>query len=179
MPQAGIGADNRSPEVVLERAIAKASVAADRNDWANQVPIASGVLGPSAERRRAIDLVHKRAEGHFEFVELKIASDTPLYAAFEIISYAGVWLLSRRDACGKELLEAKRVDLRVLAPAAYYRPYTLGRIEEVLDQELREYAEPRGATLSFGFDVLPDSFAPLTSYADDELFAMLDGRHPL
>lgn len=179
MPQTVLGADNRSPEVLLERAIANACVAVGRNDWSNQVPIASGVVRPSAERRRAIDLVHKLAEGHFEFIELKIASDTPLYAAFEIISYAGVWLLSRREGCGNPLLEAKRIDLRVLAPAAYYSPYSLGRIEQTLNLELQEYGRRYGAELSFGFEVLPQAFEPLGRYRDDEVLALINGRRPL
>lgn len=179
VPQTAIGEDNRSPEVLLERAIAKACVAAGRTDWSNQVPIASGVVRPSAERRRAIDLVHQLGEGHFEFIELKIASDTPLYAAFEIISYAGVWLVSRHYDCGKQLLEAKRIDLRVLAPAAYYNPYSLGRIERTLNEELQEYGKRYGAELSFGFQVLPAGFEPLGRYRDDEVLALINGRRPL
>lgn len=36
--QPQIGSGNRSPEVVLERAVAAACVAANRDDWANQIP---------------------------------------------------------------------------------------------------------------------------------------------
>ncbi|HEV2079948.1 MAG TPA: hypothetical protein VGR19_08665, partial [Allosphingosinicella sp.] len=93
-PQTFIGAGNRSPEVVLERAIVNTCVAAGRRDWSNQVPVASGVVRSSGEGRRAIDLVQQLGEGHFAFIELKVASDTPLFAAFEIIGYVGVWLLS-------------------------------------------------------------------------------------
>jgi hypothetical protein len=79
--QPQIAAHNTSPEVVLERAIAAACGRTGRTDWANQVPVASGLIVGAADRRRAIDLVHKRGERHFELIELKIASDTPLYAA--------------------------------------------------------------------------------------------------
>lgn len=179
VPQTFIGSSNRSPEVILERAIATACVAAGRNDWANQVPIASGVVHSSAERRRAIDLVHKRGECHYEFIELKIASDTPLFAAFEIISYVGVWLLSRKAQCGKPLLEAEKIYARVLAPAAYYAPFNLGQIEEKLDCELREYGERFGTKLSFAFEVLPDDFEPLLQYDDDHIFTLIGGRRRL
>lgn len=179
VPQTFIGAENRSPEVVLERAIARACVAAGRSDWSNQVPVASGVVHSSAERRRAIDLVHKCDEGHYEFIELKIASDTPLYAAFEIISYVGVWLLSRNDECGKPLLEAKRIDARVLAPAAYYAPFSLGTLEQILNRELHDYGARHGTALSFGFEMLPDGFEPLPGYGSADVIALIDGRRPL
>lgn len=178
-PQTFISKQNRSAEVVLERAIATAFHAAHREDWANQVPVASGVVRSSAERRRAIDLVHQRGEGHYEFIELKVASDTPLYAAFEIINYVGVWLLSRKDGCGKPLLEAKRIDARVLAPAAYYAPFSLGPIEQILDQELREYGARYGADLSFGFEVLTDGFEALPGYENADVITLVDGRRPL
>jgi hypothetical protein len=44
-PVLGIAAHNKSPEVVLERAIVKACLSTGRSDWTNQVPIASGVVG--------------------------------------------------------------------------------------------------------------------------------------
>lgn len=178
-PQTYISKQNRSPEVVLERAIARAFDAAGREEWANQVPVASGVVRSSAERRRAIDLVHKRDDGHYEFIELKIASETPLYAAFEIISYVGIWLLSRNGVLGKPLLEAKRIDARVLAPAAYYAPFSLSRIEQTLNQELQEYGARYGTMLSFGFDVLPPGFEPLPGWGDAEIIPLIDGRRPL
>ena len=179
-PQTHINKEkNRSAEVVLERALANAFHAAHREDWANQVPVASGVVRSSAERRRAIDLVHQRDEGHYEFIELKIASDTPLFAAFEIISYVGVWLLSRSDECGKSLLEARRIDARVLAPAAYYAPFSLKQIEQILDQELHEYGARYGTALSFGFEVLPDGFEPLPRYENADVIQLIDGRRPL
>lgn len=178
-PQTFIGSNNRSPEVILERAIASACLAAGRTDWANQVPIASGVVHAAAERRRAIDLVHMRDERHFEFIELKIASDTPLFAAFEIISYVGVWLLSKKAGSGKALLEEEKIDARVLAPIAYYAPFELKQIEQKLNDELRAYGEHCGTKLSFAFEVLPDDFEPLPRYEDDRIFALIDGRRLL
>ena len=71
-----IDSDNRSPEVKLERQIVRSS----GNDWVNQVPVASGLAG-SGDRRRAIDLVHRCGNGWYEFIELKVGSDTPLFGA--------------------------------------------------------------------------------------------------
>lgn len=178
-PQSFIGAANRSPEVILERAIVNACVAAGRRDWSNQIPVASGVVGPSGEKRRAIDLVQKIGEGHFAFIELKVASDTPLYAAFEIISYVGVWLQSRSGARQTDLLSATCIDARVLAPSEYYARYELGALEPLLDEELKAYGARHGVKLSFGFETLPQSFTPLQKYTDAEIFALLGGRQPL
>lgn len=47
-PQLGISSRNVSPEVVLERALVAACERQGRDDWANQVPVASGM--PSAAR---------------------------------------------------------------------------------------------------------------------------------
>src|SRR6516164_8562703 len=43
---------NRSPEVMLERAIASACEAAGRSDWANQIPVASGLTDSTGRRCR-------------------------------------------------------------------------------------------------------------------------------
>ena len=178
-PQSFIGAANRSPEVILERAIVNACAADGRRDWSNQVPVASGVARSSSEKRRAIDLVQKIDDAHFAFIELKVASDTPLYAAFEIISYVGVWLQSRSGARQTDLLNATRIDSRVLAPSEYYARYKLGALERLLDEELTAYGARHGVRLSFGFETLPQGFTPMQSYTDPEIFALLDGRQPL
>ena len=175
-PQCQIGPENRSPEVVLERAIARACVSAGRTDWSNQVPVASGVVRPSGERRRAIDLVHQKDEGQFEFIELKIASDTPLYAAFEIINYVGIWLLSRGGKAKGQLLDATRIDARVLAPAEYYAPFQLDALERTLNEELEAYGRRHGALLSFGFEKFREGFVPLPHYADADIASLLAGR---
>jgi hypothetical protein len=140
----------------LERAIAAAG-----GGWSNQVPICSGVAGPSADRRRAIDLVHQVDEGHFAFLELKIASDTPLYAAIEIIGYGCVWLLSRGRgaAAASELLAAQQVDLVVLAPAEYYAPFRLDALAEALNAQVSALGGSHGVELSFRFEVLPEPLA--------------------
>ena len=118
--QSGISAANTSPEVVLERAIARACLESGRDDWANQVPVASGLGSDTGDRRRALDLVRRVGAGHYEFIELKIGSNTPLSAAVELLGYACLWLLARGDppATERELLNARKVDLRVLAPEA-------------------------------------------------------------
>jgi hypothetical protein len=50
--QPQISIHNRSPEVVVERAIAAACHRLGRIDWANQVPVASGLIASTRDGRR-------------------------------------------------------------------------------------------------------------------------------
>jgi hypothetical protein len=114
---------NASAEVTFERALINALVKAGRNDWSNQVPLISGIVGPHAFKKRAVDLVHRQSDSSFEFVELKIKSDTPVFAAIEIL-YGLLWLLSRRDReiLGYDagpMLDARELGLSVIAPRDY------------------------------------------------------------
>jgi hypothetical protein len=179
--QPKISVANPSPEVGLEREIAKACEAAGRMDWANQIPVASGLILGAADRRRAIDLVHRRGDGHFEFIELKIASDTPLYASVEIIGYACLWLLARADppTRSSELLVADKVDLRVLAPARYYDGFDLEWLETRLDSQAKALGRAHGVHLSFAFDVLPPALCVAGLPDHDDLLNELAVRAPL
>jgi hypothetical protein len=147
--------NSRYPEVDLERRLIKARQAPD---WWNQVPIASGLACSTADRRRCIDLVHDRGGDAYDFVELKVESDTPVFAAVEILQYGFVWLLSRhyRDALGYSrhrptLLDAKEVNLRVFAPKAFYRRFDRTDFQSGLDAKVKEIAVPFGVTMSFLF----------------------------
>lgn len=179
--QPQIGAGNRSPEVVLERAIASACNAAGRNDWANQIPVASGLIEGSTDGRRAVDLAHRRTDGAVELIELKIASDTPLYAVVELLGYASAWLLARADPPARrpELSRADRLDLRVLAPAAYYAPFDLRALERAIDVGAQLLGHGYGVQMSFAFDVLPEELALPPLPSGRELLALLDQRRPL
>ena len=176
--QPQIAAHNTSPEVVLERAVAAACGRAGRPDWANQVPVASGLIVGAADGRRAIDLAHQCAERHFEFIELKIASDTPLYAAIEVIGYGCIWLLARAyPPCLKSaILEADRIDLRVLAPVDYYRRYDLTELEAALDRGCRALGQAQDVTMTFAFHALDERLVGPLTLDDDALLAALDNR---
>lgn len=78
--QLHISASNESREKSLEKAVARAAGEA----WVNQVPTASGLVSATSDRSRNLDLVYRLAPDRFEFIELKIESDNPLYAAIEI-----------------------------------------------------------------------------------------------
>lgn len=181
MPQPQIGAGNTSPEVVVERAVAAAAVASDRTDWSNQIPVASGLMAGAGDRRRAIDLARRLGERHFQLIELKIASDTPLYAAVELASYTCLWLVARddRQARPSALLDAERVDLRVLAPATFYARYDLRNVELAIDAGARALGAAHGVTMTFGYDVLDERIAAATMPQPRELLDLMDSSAPL
>jgi hypothetical protein len=103
--------------------------------------------------RRAIDLVCDKGPNHFQLIELKVASDNPLAAAVQIISYVSVWLLTRNhDALNASpILKANRLDAVVLAPDAYYARYSLKGIEARLNSEIGALGREHGLELSFEF----------------------------
>ena len=162
----------------MERAIATACRRTGRNDWANQVPVASGLIAGAADGRRAIDLVHKRGERHFELIELKTASDTPLYAAVEVIGYGCIWLLARAypPSLRVQYLEADHVDLSVLAPMNYYMRYDLTELEAALDRGCGALGQAQDVTMTFAFRALDERLVGSSTFDDDALLAALDNR---
>lgn len=178
-PKTTLAEHNPSKEVTLERRFIQAVAA--RGDWANQVPVASGIGGSANGRRRAIDLVHRRGDGAFDFIELKIASDNPLFAAFEIIQYGMMWLLSRKHDQASELLAAHDIRLSVLAPRDYYGNLETRWLSAALDEGLRALGKREGVALGFVFERFPDGFnwSPKEGMAPADLCAAFDGRLPL
>ena len=173
-----IAAQNKSPEILLERAIAAACKRTRNKYWANQVPVASGLIPGASDGRRAIDLVRLCGERHFELIELKIASDTPLYAAVEIIGYGCIWLLARASPPNVKsaILDADHVDLRVLAPADYYARYDIADLEAALDRGCRALGTAQGVTMTFAFRALDERLVGALSSDDVTLLEALDNR---
>ena len=149
----------------LEKTLEKSIVVVTENDWANQVPIASGLVS-RGEGKRAIDLVHLKANNCFEFIELKTdeKSGGPLLAAMEILLYGLVYVFSRqhREELGygpkAMLLGADSVELQVLAPAGYYEGYQLGWLENSLAKGLAQLSGSTEFGLSFKFRTFPKNF---------------------
>lgn len=167
---------NDSDETRLERDIVRIpkSDRFDSSNWGNQVPVASGLVHPHADRRRCIDLVHWcSGENSCEFIELKTAVDsgTPLFAAMEILKYGVVYLFCRIDRdvsewldLNQKLLNASHVGLRVLAPADYYVGYdllALSQLAKRISKAFPEYNDSCGRR--FGVDI---SFQTLTKHCD-------------
>lgn len=174
--QPQIAPHNRSPEVVIERAIAAASVALGRTAWSNQIPVASGLVDGAGDGRRAIDLVRRHSEKHFEMIELKIATDNPLYAAVEILGYACLWLLAHIDRPERSsvLLEANRIDLTVLAPQAYYSRFGVADIGRSFDEGVRALGSEMGVAMSFRFRKLDGRIVADNLPVPEELLALLE-----
>lgn len=186
---------NTSPEVTLERRIIQSS----DESWANQVPTSSGLTHHRFDKARNIDLVHKLDNGRCEFIELKVNSDTPLYAAMEILTYGCLYLFSRqhRDDLGygssRELLSLLSIHLRVLAPRLYYAPdprqpdqlYDIEWLAELVNEGLRQFAGGLAhldLVMEFGFDSFPADFTWPPSggdMPDETLQTALGNRRPV
>jgi hypothetical protein len=185
-----------SKEITLERdwvALASKADPPRAGGWANQVPIASGLVGVDADRRRCIDLVHKYedrcapCQDAYEFIELKtsVASGTPLYAAMEILKYGVVYLFCRTDsevskflAPGNHgLLDAKYIGLRVLAPEKFYSDYdraALVQLAENITKALPVSTDVCRRTFQMDF-----KFEILTGYDDKTQTLTAISREPL
>jgi hypothetical protein len=145
---------NTSPELKLERSI----VDAGGDDWSNQMPTASGLVGPAADKRAAVDLVYRRNPTTYTFIELKVDSDNPLFAAIEILMYGLLFVWSRNnrnrlgyDVSNQPVLAAKTVTLAVLAPGHFYRDFNLTNLISAIDNGLAEFGRQNELALGFEF----------------------------
>lgn len=175
---------NTDPEILLERAIALLAKRGLLKGWANQVPVASGLVGPKDDRRAAIDLVHL-GPNEAKFVELKWASNNPVYAAFELLRYALVYVYSRvrKEEMGYEdlaLLEPGRVFLFLLAPPPFYQGYRLEWLRRGLDQGIRTlvgFELGNSQNMSFNFLAFPEDFG-LRFVTGEEVLRTCGGEAP-
>ena len=108
-------------EVGVERQVAEIGGA---DEWTCQMSTWSGVIGPRTNRRCAIDLVQRIGPDAYRFIELKVGSDYPLYALFELLFYVLTYLHARRHGFGGsgryDVMQAKHLELTVLAPEDWY-----------------------------------------------------------
>lgn len=149
---------NTSDEVTLERAI----IEKWPTEWTYQMPVASGLFGSTSDKRRSVDLVYIKGKDNrsFDFVELKIASDSPLYAAMEILGYGLVYYASRQDTAknlkydSKDLavLEARKISLCVLAPEAFYGTYNLKWLQKAINDGLERLVDIDSLKMDFRFE---------------------------
>jgi hypothetical protein len=151
-----------TPRADVDEKTVEKLIAADCGEcWVNQVPTASGLLDKTSETHCNIDLVCRVGEHSYEFIELKYDDATPLFAAFEILKYALLFLISRErredfkySQERNPLLWAHTVNLVVLAPASYYTLYSLRWLEEELNSALALLPTPEVA-LQFAFEKMP------------------------
>lgn len=174
--------NNKRPEERLERALIKACKKLGRENWWNQIPVMSGVMG----RRSTIDLVHEKEKTAFEFIELKATdNETPLSAAIQVTIYGLVFLLSRRvkdrkrlGHADRPLLDADYVSLCVLAPTSFYDDYRIGWFEKAINDGLRKLASKQDVKMAFEFQKFPPRFDPrqIEKYTDSELMDFFVNR---
>ena len=157
-------------EVKLEREIITTS-----GGWFNQVPTASGLVNGHADKRASIDLVHRcEDDGSYEFIELKVTSNTPLYAAMEILQYGVLYIFARMNqqmysaAADKTLLKAATIRLKVLAPCGYYEGCKLDWLENGINEGLNCFIKANhcGFSMNFKFEAFPSYFSVSPSFPD-------------
>jgi hypothetical protein len=129
-----------SREVALERRLAQRS----SERWTCQMSTSSGLRLGVRDSRRAIDIVQRSQENEYRFIELKVGSDQPLYATFEVLGYGLLYLLARqhgRRGDGRhDVMAASRIELVVLGPDSWF-----------------SYKESSGGPVSrFGFESLQE-----------------------
>lgn len=180
-PKLLISDHNKSPEVSLERAFIQACARTENKTWSNQIPVISGVAGSRAFKRFAIDLVCRRGSVDFEFIELKLISDTPLFAAIEILLYGILWLLSRRDSerlgySTNPIVAASSLQLSILAPLEFYADSDLREFFTTLDIGIRALGAQHDVRMGFGATAFPSNFSWPGAYSDDELLSAFNNR---
>ena len=156
-------AGNPSPEVVLERTIARV---VDDN-WANQIPVDSGLVSRHSSH---LDFAYRNG-AEFSFIELKYESNSPLSAAIQVLGYGLVYALFRSHAeilginlNSSPILEASSIHLRVLAPSKFYARYGanlewLSRFEKAIHKGLGRFSqESELPCMTFGFEAFPTDF---------------------
>lgn len=142
IPRRRTSADRDKLEVTLERDI----VDLEGASWSAQVPTSSGLWDHKQAKRSAIDLIHKCGDDSYEFIELKIESGTPLFAAMEILVYGILYIYSRiyAEPLGykveeKPLLKAEQIHLKILAPEGYYANCNLDWLERKITRGLSDF----------------------------------------
>jgi len=101
-------------------------------------------------------LVRRRAPGEYEFVELKVGSDTPSYAASEVLQYAALYAFARRpyadlERTRRELLQAHTIHLRALAPRAFYEKERVDALASRISAGLAGFCATEALPWTMGF----------------------------
>ena len=132
-------------EKMLEKAVANLAAEGHMPGWFNQCPVASGISDPTADRHRAIDLVHL-SDTTARLIELKWASNTPTYALFELLRYGFAYLFARirRGELGLEdrpFMHVPHVRLEVAGPLTFYAEGTQPALFATMNGALAKLAD--------------------------------------
>lgn len=151
---------NTSEEVLLNRTLAK-SLSEER--WTNETPTASGFAEKGGKEPGGLDLAYQDRPDRVCLIELKIGSNNPVSAAFQIVTYGLVLNLARLVhprllhkkgpiTISDKWLLANHADLRVLAPTNYYSEYPkLGWFEDQLKAGVVAFGKTQKLGMNFGF----------------------------
>jgi hypothetical protein len=171
---------NSSKEKRLEKNIATLL----GEDWFNQIPTASGLTSSGALKKASIDLIHRTRPACYELIELKCETNSPLYAAIEILLYGLLYIHARAhqeemqySLPAHPLLTADEIGLRVLAPKLYYRDCELGWFEKKLSDGIAEFVGSQ-FTIDFKFMAFSASFRWAGNCDEEKLQAALDSVMP-
>ena len=124
-----VASHNKRTETLLEKAVANLAYNGHMPGWYNQCPTASGIGDSSRYRHMNVDLVHwDRSSDRARLIELKVGSDDPRSALWQVLQYGAVYAFCRaykgRLPLGRDLrmgmMEAVHVSLEVVAPRCFY-----------------------------------------------------------
>ena len=174
---------NRSPETMLEKAVAMLAEKGHMPGWFNQCPTASGIGDSSRTRHSNVDLVHwNEADRHLRLVELKWGSDRPSEAMRQIVRYGAAYLFcrmyrNRLPVRRGGVMEAREISLQVAARAHYYAESglrdRLSRVREHLTR-FNIGSRTRGLVMSIDMLAFPEWFDSLPFATGGEVRAVCD-----
>jgi len=174
------GESDGQPEVGLQRRIARFIEAEQkaRNDkrWSNETPTGSGLSRGGKGDPGGIDLAFKDGRS-VTLIELKVASNTPVSAAFQIVQYGLMLTLARLVHDQVRIITDERwkndvclANLRVLAPETFYNDYLgLGWFEKRLNAAVIAFGDTHDLPMTFEFrqfDSEPTTEQSLRDYLD-------------
>ena len=151
---------NRSEEVLLNRTLAQKL---NKERWTNETPTASGLAEKGGREPGGLDLAYHCPPDRVRLIELKIRSNNPVYAAFQIVTYGLVLNLARLVherllhkngpiTISEQWRSANQADLLVLAPTSYYSEYpNLGWFEDQLKAGVVTFGKTQKLGMDFGF----------------------------
>ena len=145
--------DNRNPETLLEKAVAMLADEDLMPGWFNQCPVASGIVDPRKDRRRAVDLIHL-SDGKARLIELKWTSDTPVHALFQILEYGVAYVFARLHMRKfqlekRQLMDIDQIGLEVVGSREFFMKQTRSDFFAVMDKAVSKFAaEKTGGALS-------------------------------
>ena len=123
--ECGIGDRQRTPKIMLDKAVAFLAESGHMPEWFNRCPVAAGIIDPYKDNNHRVDLVcWCELCQCARLVELRWESDTPLDALRKILRYGAAYLFCRvhKNALplqNRPLMDARHVSLEVVAPLSF------------------------------------------------------------